>query len=183
MRIAIRKSSLRTFNGFLGTIQFKNGFSVDDVAKRDIQRLEYLCEVDSSDHLPEIQSVEVINGKVTIKATGGGIRFDWYKHNDLVAMTIENHFPITDDKEYYCIVKNPYGEVKCPITVKSVKEITPAPEETPEDNEPSFVYNREDLEKIADKEGICGLRHIGDKHGIKGRSIAELIDELTALKA
>lgn len=39
-------------------------------------------------------------------------------------------------------------------------------------------YTREQLEAIADKDGISGLREIADPVGIKGRSINELIGEL-----
>lgn len=47
---------------------------------------------------------------------------------------------------------------------------------------PSFDFTREDLEALADAEGIAGLRNIGSQHGVKGRSIAEIIEELLALK-
>ena len=47
---------------------------------------------------------------------------------------------------------------------------------------PGFDFTREDLEALADAEGIAGLRNIGSQHGVKGRSIAEIIEELLALK-
>ena len=39
-------------------------------------------------------------------------------------------------------------------------------------------YTREQLEQIADEHGIAGLREIGEKYGIKGRGIVELINEI-----
>lgn len=43
------------------------------------------------------------------------------------------------------------------------------------------TFTRKQLEELADKEGIAGLRNIGSQYGVKGRSIVEIIDELTAL--
>lgn len=43
------------------------------------------------------------------------------------------------------------------------------------------TFTREQLEELADKEGIAGLRNIGSQYGVKGRSIVEIIDELVAL--
>ena len=44
--------------------------------------------------------------------------------------------------------------------------------------ESNRVYTREDLAQIADAEGITGLRRIGDKINVRGRSIGELIDAI-----
>jgi hypothetical protein len=40
------------------------------------------------------------------------------------------------------------------------------------------VYTREQLEKVADAEGIAGLRKIAEQYGVKANSIAKLIDEI-----
>lgn len=48
--------------------------------------------------------------------------------------------------------------------------------------EPSLDFTREELEELADKSGITGLRNIGSQHGVKGRSVVEIINELMALK-
>jgi len=45
---------------------------------------------------------------------------------------------------------------------------------------PTHWWTREELEVIADKNGISGLRAIAKPLGIKGRGIDELIDEITA---
>lgn len=39
-------------------------------------------------------------------------------------------------------------------------------------------YTREELEKIADKQGIGGLRVIANEVGVKARSVPEMIDRL-----
>lgn len=50
-------------------------------------------------------------------------------------------------------------------------------------NELSVDYTRESLEAIADKEGIAGLRVIGERYGVKGRGISELIEGILAGQA
>lgn len=40
------------------------------------------------------------------------------------------------------------------------------------------TYTRIQLEAIADKRGIDGLRSIADQRGVKGRSVVELIDKI-----
>jgi len=42
------------------------------------------------------------------------------------------------------------------------------------------VYSREDLETLADAEGISGLRKIAEPLGIKGKSINDLIRDILA---
>lgn len=60
-------------------------------------------------------------------------------------------------------------------------------EKNPDDDsivtEATFDFTEESLGEIADKDGIAGLRKIADLHGIKGRGIQELINELLAKKA
>lgn len=51
-----------------------------------------------------------------------------------------------------------------------------APAQVEQEDKPK--YTREDLEKIADSEGIAGLRKIAEPMGVRGRGIVELIDEI-----
>ena len=66
---------------------------------------------------------------------------------------------------------------------KVVKALTDHTPETvnPEQAKAAQVtetYTREQLEETADKDGIGGLRAIGEKYGVKGRGIVELITEI-----
>lgn len=47
----------------------------------------------------------------------------------------------------------------------------------------SYEFTKADLEAVADKEGITGLRKVAEQYDVRGRSIAEIIDSLMALKA
>lgn len=49
-------------------------------------------------------------------------------------------------------------------------------EETVEPPSPTVRYSRSDLEAIADKDGIAGLRKIADQFNVKGTSIRQLLE-------
>lgn len=61
---------------------------------------------------------------------------------------------------------------------KAEKPATDAPVEQPAADAPKYTF--EELSAIADKEGIAGLRKLGDGVGIKGKSIVEIIDGILA---
>lgn len=46
------------------------------------------------------------------------------------------------------------------------------------DEEADIVYTREELEAIGSNDGIAGLREIAEVHGVKGRAIGELVEEI-----
>jgi len=45
-----------------------------------------------------------------------------------------------------------------------------------------YSYTREDLEKLADAQGIAGVRSFAEPYAVAGRSIPDLIDGLVQLK-
>lgn len=47
----------------------------------------------------------------------------------------------------------------------------------------AIKHTREELEALADKEGIVALRAIGDKFGVKGAAIAKLINSIMSAQA
>lgn len=47
---------------------------------------------------------------------------------------------------------------------------------------PDLDFTREQLEALADREGMGGLRAFAQQFGVKGRSIPEVINDLLALK-
>lgn len=47
----------------------------------------------------------------------------------------------------------------------------------------SYDFTKADLEAVADKDGIQGLRKVAEQYDVRGRSIREIIDAMMALKA
>lgn len=48
---------------------------------------------------------------------------------------------------------------------------------------PELDFTREQLEALADREGMTGLRAFAQQFGVKGRSIPDVIDDLLAIQA
>ena len=69
----------------------------------------------------------------------------------------------------YRISKSVQAEVKTPSSAES-------PPQLPEEAEPVEKYSREQLEAIADKDGIAGLRQVGERLNVRDKSIVGLID-------
>lgn len=57
-------------------------------------------------------------------------------------------------------------------------EVEPPQDAVAAPEESASTYTREDLELIADKTGLRGLREIGDKIDVRGKSIPELIERI-----
>lgn len=70
----------------------------------------------------------------------------------------------------------PVVEVK--VELPSQPKFEPQPE--PELLVMKTAYTREQLESIADKRGLAGLREISDPLNLKGRSIPDLVKEILA---
>lgn len=64
--------------------------------------------------------------------------------------------------------------------VEAQKRMAEKVESAEQPVEVAQAYTREQLESIADKEGIAGLRKIGDALNLKGTSVAKLIDAILA---
>jgi hypothetical protein len=58
------------------------------------------------------------------------------------------------------------------------EKVSDKPNDSNANNEKFVSYTREELEDIADTGGIAGLREIAEPMGIKGNSIAKLIDDI-----
>ena len=58
-----------------------------------------------------------------------------------------------------------------------------APAAGQEVSAPATVYTKEQLEAIADKQGIAGLRAIGEQMGVRATSISKLIREILEAQA
>lgn len=63
------------------------------------------------------------------------------------------------------------------------KALEEAQRKAQEQVEELVVYSRAELEAIAGNDGIGALRPIGDKLGVKGRSISDLVNSILAAQA
>lgn len=168
-RIRLTRPEMAGFTSFMGTVKFENGVSVDHVAPAE-QRL-----------LAAITSVELIEDDGTVSATGDA---------HMMAQGRGTPAPIVNALQR--IGDTPKDDAQ---TTDPAPEPTSAPEPTldemeaeasaeggvatdQEAAEPRRIYTREELEVVADNEGIRGLRKIGEPLGARNVSIAGLITEI-----
>jgi hypothetical protein len=153
MKIKLQDS---TTNGYIGSVEFKDGVSVHPVSPRQANQFK-----------------AAISGVQIVQDDG-----------ETVDEVLNNMFPIIP-RGYYedAGLEVPsqyltYWDGTYPKTFEPEVEVAP---ETPTVAPASAaLYTREQLEAIADQQGIVGLREIATPLGIKGKSIVELIEELVA---
>lgn len=122
MRIKITEKGWAGFTGHMGSVEFVDGISVDDIGQGDAAHLASLISVEN-----------VANGQ-----------------NPSVAQRLID-----------------VQDVSMPVEKQVVASIA-----APSD------HSKESLEKIADAQGIKGVREIAEPMGLKGNSISELIDKV-----
>lgn len=189
MFIALTNSALSTFTGYLGTLEFRDGISIDSASRRDCERIKAITAIEIIDSAPKLISQEIDGNEVSIKVEGAGVRYEWFCEKESIVKTSSNHFVLPDNRMYRCLVSNSMGaleplEFQTKQTKASLEKVDSTnPEINTESEIKKALFEREELEKIADELGISGLRELASKHGIKGRSIQEIIDEMLALKA
>lgn len=156
MRIKIIEPGWDGYTGQLGTLHFEDGISTTSPSQRE------------RDYFGVVIRIAEVNqdgseGEV-ISANADLIRID--------KLEMPVHVPIlkTDEERE---AENPTPVVPAPDPMQSI--VAPA--------EPAKRYTRDELEAIADKEGIKGLRGIGAPLGAKNTSIIKLIDEILEAQA
>ena len=154
MQIRLTDPGFAGFTGYFGNIKFEDGVS-EHISSVEAERLGCIvaCETLDGENPSATQRMVDVRNKDLNEFIGTA-----HEVSDLSAQTEQ--------------VESQAGEQVAAQT-ESVNSSAA---------KPGFEFTREDLEALADAEGIAGLRNLGSQHGIKGRSIVEIIDELMALK-
>ncbi|CDT52690.1 conserved hypothetical protein [Vibrio coralliirubri] len=208
MKIKLCSAGLSSYTGNLGRLAFVNGVSEDFLSRHDAERLGASVRVECI-HVPTLTldvRQEAVLGEdlnINVKAEGGGtLNLNWFKDNALLPDQNSETLALAnvtkaDEGIYHCEGDNETGKASSErfvlktVASKQVKIETTSteepkatePEVEPTQEEVQGLYTQEELEAIADKQGISGLREIAEKHDVKARSIKELIVELLEVKA
>lgn len=184
MRVKLTQPGWETYTGQMGVIFFEGGMSNDHVSTRDAVRLAACvnCEWEDGSNLSPTHELLMVqnNAAPVVEARQAGSE--------------EPVAPAPKEEEgevriYQAVVSGPKPEAPlAPEAPVEVEVLAPAPVEAPaaeEGEEKKFVprWTQEQLEGIADKEGIAGLRALGDPLDIKARSITELMEALSKVPA
>lgn len=159
MKVKIIERGYVGYTGNLGRINFENAVSVGEVEPREALMLGgYIRLVEVDDAGNEIGPVSHAAELVRTRAISAKV-VEPLKRGDPNA-------PSPDAAE-----QNAPKPVEVPNPM-------PVVEQTPE--EAARVWNRDELEAVADSKGIKGLREIGAALGVKNTSIPGLIDDILA---
>jgi hypothetical protein len=145
------------YTGPLGGYLFKDGVSVDPIPLRNALRIGATIEaVDEND-------VQLSPSTYPVGVNLGAVEAVTQNLQTEAAVQAE-YVPETSTAEASTIDITPERIVR-------------------EDGTVVVTYSQAQLEAIADKRGINGLREIGDALGVKGRSMAELITNITVAQS
>lgn len=157
MQIRLTYPGFAGFTGYFGNIKFEDGVS-EHISSVEAERLGCIvaCETLEGENPSATQRMVDVRNKDLNDLHGTGHEVSNLGAQEQNQVQTENQVDAQSEGQ---------GE-----SVNSSAE------------KPKFDFTREDLEALADAEGIAGLRNLGSQHGIKGRSIVEIIEELLALK-
>lgn len=163
MKIRIAEKGWETYTGPLGDIEFVNGVSGDHVSQREANRLGAILRVE------EIDKDGADQGQVSQNA-------DYQKATKFSAPDVER-FPrqteldkATAEAKVEASAATPEGDNGAAVQSDQPTHEAPA--------EPAKVWTREELETVADQNGIKGLREIATPMGVISSSIGTMIDKI-----
>ena len=154
---------MEAFNGYMGSVLFENGVSVEDAAPAQIRLLGALTTIMILDGDKEYQGGMAANMAANIK-TGFDTKPTWLTPEETAALDAEKKVEAFE---------NPEG-MKAAVEgdeFKDLMNLDPVERDVK-------LYSREELEAIADEKGIRGLREIGDKINVRGNAIVTMIEAI-----
>lgn len=146
LRVRIIEPGFEEYTGLFGAIHFEKGISSDHVGRVDLDRMASNIKIIAYDE----------------------------KNPDAPRRWVGPAADLVERRDQEAEI----------VTVKTMEElgITEMPKlaqdpakSGPNRKLPIQVHTQADLEKVADQDGVQGLRTIGDVLGVKGRSITELM--------
>jgi hypothetical protein len=156
--VFIKAAGWEGYTGPLGTYLFKDGKSTGKIPVRAALRIGSSIECyDEHDRRLHPSTYVIHESPSSIEAT---------------SVT----YPVGDVPE---------APIYTPVTksVEKAAEIDTTPTREMVGGQLRDIYTRAQLEAIADKKGIDGLRSIGEAKGVKGKSVVELIDKILGAEA
>jgi len=157
MQVRITDPGFANLTGLLGSVQFVDGVS-ENISIAEAERLGCIIKC---------ETLEGVNPSATqrmIDVKGHGVD-DLIKAGKGVSGATQ---PNSEQAQAVPVVEEKVETEQAPVSGPASLV---------------FDFTQEQLESLADSQGIAGLRSFAEPYGIKGRAIAEIITELMALKA
>jgi hypothetical protein len=181
MRVRLLQAGRENMTGVLGRHEFKDGVSVQEIPLREVNRLAAILSIGDEEGnplahgfylIPDASKTEapIVNFDVGTNDPSAKVGGD-----DCTRVPTTPEQPVVDRNALQVVVVTPppsNGEDE------TVDADVAAPTEIL-----MKIYTQSELEEIADKRGIEGLRAIGTPLGVKSNSIAKLIEGIREAQA
>lgn len=161
IKVRIVQAGMQTYTGYIRGTRFINGESVDAMSVRDALRLGAACQVQD------------LEGRV--------ISPNYMEFEDANEITGMDVTPPTSKTVVEQAAEAAHAEeVQAEEGSEASEEVDEVVDfyDPNEEHAEAHKWTLEALERIADAEGIHGLREIGEEFGVKDRSIDGLIKEI-----
>lgn len=156
MKIRILDQGFANMTGLLGTVEFVDGVSVDEVSKAEAARLG------------TILSIECVESGVNPSITQQMVDLH-HKNTEEMGLVFAN---ITQGSIA------PEVAADQPEVVAQIEPLTPV-----RSTVLSYDYTEDQLDTLVKSQSIAGLRAFAEQYDVNDRSVAGLIQKLMALKA
>lgn len=152
--------------GEIGGIEFKDGVSVENISRRDADRLGACFKVEDADTGAQCNASDSVSRK--LKEESGVVQNTREAHKKRMAENAE--VEVTDAPE-----TSENDEQKASDDADAQKDES---EQTDPESEVVKKYTEAELTVIADEKGIAGLREIAKPLGVNGTAIAQIIPKI-----
>lgn len=175
-KVRFTDKAMKKFNGYYGQHMFIDGVSEHSLNKRDIDMLSAIVQIVAIDEDGGESFCGVAHDMVSGRRVGAVVSEPLKVAGEASFKAEENQPPVepvqvkTEQDKTVETLKSEVADLDAEIEAS----------EAAADNKTSSegVYTKEDLEKIADENGIKGLREIAEPLGVKNVSIEGLIAEI-----
>lgn len=179
MKIRFTRPQMQKFTGWMGRVEFENGVSVNDVSDAEARLLAALTPVEFVEGGQAGANAEYERRKsASMPVVGERERGTTQERAGEETPTNATFAPPEKKSDEVDDLAKQVADLDDDETIV-VDESAAATVAA----EPAKVWTREELERVADEDGIKGLRTVGEPLGAKSTSIKGLINEILHVQA
>ena len=173
-KVRLKNKQWSGFSSYLGVTKFENGVSVSDVTEREAQLLGSITAVEMIDD--EGNAIGNAGfGQVNVDKRGNKAPVEKKKIMASDTFDTKEIEPTPDVKVVHKAKDEDETDQAEKDLEAEIEDLDVADEDGAEEVK---VYTREELEALADEQGIAGLRAVGEARNVRSNSIDSLINKI-----
>lgn len=196
--IRLKEAGWEAFSGLLGDTEFVGGVSVENVSNREADRLACLMKVEnvetgenpsSTQHMVEernytaeqMEEARKARERREAKIQAEKDRVNKELNDKIAEYYQEKRQSESEEEQLEFEFVGESDEVPVVAEVSTSDTLEIDTDDLPEEDI-QYSYTLEQLEEIADRDGLSGLRDFANQYDVRGKSIASIIKSLMAIK-